>query len=253
VSAPDLHSGERAAREARLRLGLGKTEPIADLLVIVEDKLNVPVLIDRFDAEDIAGVLLRVAEGDAFVAINADHHPVRQRFTLAHEVGHILLAHQPRVERSADLFGPTRNPQEVETNYFAAELLAPRVALLNWLEEHGARANVDARAVVRLALEFGIAFPTACYRLERAGAVSPREKKRLVEETRLLGRQLADHFEHHRLRDCLEALWRERGYPRAPRQTVAYAAQAHDEGLIDEQTYRAIVPASTASVADWFA
>jgi Zn-dependent peptidase ImmA (M78 family) len=253
VSPPPFHSGERAAREARIELGLGKTEPIGELLDVVEGKLGVPILIDRFDADEIAGVLLRRG-GEAFVALNADHHPVRQRFTLAHEIGHLRLDHRPRVDLSADLFGgQSRDPQEIEANYFAAEFLAPRSGVVDWLDARDLRRNVDARAVVRLAFEFGVSFPTACYRLERAGVIGPQAKRRLLEETRGAGKALARQFEHLRLRDTLETFRRAGSYPRAPRQTAEYASRARDEGLIDDETYNAMVPAAASQdITAWF-
>lgn len=256
MSALPLHPGERAARERRRLFGLNDTQPVVDLLELVEGQLDVPVLIEQFAADDIAGVLLRHASGDRFVGINADHHPVKQRFTLAHELGHLHLGHQPRIERASDVFGsaPT-DPQEVEANYFAAEFLAPRQALTTWLEERDEIATVNAEAIARLALSFGIAFPTACYRLERAGAIGATAKRRLVAELSANGKQYAQRHGDARLKDAMEALWRDKAYPRVPRQTAIYAKQAHVDGLLDDDAYRAIAgdPNKEQDISSWFA
>ncbi|MGA2470982.1 MAG: ImmA/IrrE family metallo-endopeptidase [Solirubrobacteraceae bacterium] len=256
MTAPALHSGESAARKQRRALGLDLAHPIADLLDIAEAGLHIPVLVDPFGDDVIAGVLLRNAESDCFVAINADFGAVRQRFTLAHELGHIHMGHQPRVDLAADVFGRGRNPQEVEANYFAAEFLAPRPAVMSWLEEHELVAAADqAATVVQLALVFGIAFSTTCFRLERTGAISSRAKDRLVGELSggsSLSAELLQRYKGHRLTDSLEALADLGAYPRTPRQTAEYAERARTRGLLDDQEYRAIVPAPRElDLSDW--
>ena len=155
--AHELHSGERAAREARRRLGLPPTGPVNDLLKVCEHDVDVPVLIESFNTEAVAGVLLRSRAHGDFIAINADLHAVRQRFTLAHELGHLHLGHEGRIDLSKDLNGPTREPQEIEANYFSAEFLAPRNALREWLEDRGLIRSVgEPPDIARLALSFGI-------------------------------------------------------------------------------------------------
>lgn len=255
MSASSLHSGEKAARVARRALGLDVTQAIRDLLDVAEETFDVPVLIDHFEDDKIAGVVLRRGDGDAFIAVNADHGAVRQRFTLAHELGHLHMGHQPRVDMSSDVFGRGRNQQEVEANYFAAEFLAPRPAVIAWLEERELVDRADEPStVVQLALQFGIAFPTASYRLERAGAISTRAKQRLVDELRTTGSELARLHAAHRLMDTIETLWRRGEYPRLPRQTVSYAEQARAAGLLDDEQYDAIVTTPPEiDFADWLA
>lgn len=236
-----MHTGEKAARATRKRLGMNVTEPVADLLTVVEKDLGIPVLVEQFGEARVAGVLLRHPDGERFIGINADHHVVRQRFTLAHELGHVELGHQPRVDAAADVFGQGRNPQEVEANYFAAEFLAPRPAVVAWLEEQDITEAEEPTIVARLALFFGISFPTACYRLERAGVISGRAKDRLAAELKETGPELARLHTSDRLMDSLETLWQRQEYPRTPRQTVALAEDARSKGLLDEDEYAEIV------------
>lgn len=254
MSAQPLNAGEKAAREARRNWDID-AGPVGELLDVAEERQSVPVLIERFGDEKIAGVLLRRADGDSFIAINADHGAVRQRFTLAHELGHIHMRHQPRVERSEDLFGPKRshNPQEVEANYFAAELLAPRAAITSWLEDRDLLQRADEpETVVQLALEFGVSFPTAAYRLTRSGAIGRRAKERLLEELATRGGELIRLHAAHRLMDTIESVWRSSDYPRVPRRTVSYAERARAAGLLDQEEYKAIVAKQPdLDFADW--
>lgn len=94
------------------------------------------------DADDsISGMLINEGKGKGgIIGVNRAHHRNRQRFTIAHEIGHFLLEHYQgihfdgantglqinfRDDRSTtgeDLF-------EREANLFAAELLMPRKLL----------------------------------------------------------------------------------------------------------------------------
>ncbi len=245
MSASPLHPGEKLARAALRRYGLPPGRPPRDLLDAVETSAGVPVLIDRFADSEIAGVLLRHADGESFIAINADLIPVRQRFTLAHEWGHIEAGHTPRVELATELFGsPARDPQEIEANYFAAELLAPRQALEEWLAVNQAGEEPEAPDVARMAMAFGISFPTACYRLERAGVIARARKETLLAELRATGRAHARRFEADQVKDALEELAAQDAYPHAPRVTGDYATQALAANLLDQAEYEEIIGTS---------
>lgn len=83
--------------------------------------------------------------GIGHIEVNRRHHPNRQRFTLAHELGHLLMRHtRSQVRDPAILQRPqqrtgdedpaeggeeinleAKDPVEVEANQFAAELLMP--------------------------------------------------------------------------------------------------------------------------------
>jgi len=92
--------------------------------------------------DDISGALLPVSETKWLILVNKNHPPTRQRFSVAHELGHLYL-HQYRVAH-ADRTLKLRDAQssqgsvleEIEANHFAAELLMPRELLLAALEGH---------------------------------------------------------------------------------------------------------------------
>lgn len=86
--------------------------------------------------------LAYVKDGVAIIGINSLHAPNRQRFTLAHELGHVQL-HRPELERAVHVDrGSLRrdalaaegvDPLEIQANAFAAELLMPRFLLVELL------------------------------------------------------------------------------------------------------------------------
>jgi Zn-dependent peptidase ImmA (M78 family) len=89
-------------------------------------------VVSRPLAGDLSGFLARDETG-AVIGVNTQHPPVRQRFTIAHEVGHYLLSNNPalHVDRGFDLrlrdatASAGIEIEEIEANLFAAELLMP--------------------------------------------------------------------------------------------------------------------------------
>lgn len=70
----------------------------------------------------------REGEQPHFVcAYNVTEPDYRQRFTIAHELGHVLLGHVSKGKKAKrdDNFNPRGDWDEVDANAFAAELLMP--------------------------------------------------------------------------------------------------------------------------------
>jgi len=98
--------------------------------------------------KDVSGMLVPKV-GDAkkawIIAINRAHSPLRQRFTIAHELGHILLHafKTPHADGHLgvrfrdDTSSQGTNLEEMEANRFAAELLLPASLLVPRLRELG--------------------------------------------------------------------------------------------------------------------
>ena len=89
--------------------------------------------------DNLSGFLLRnLKEHKAIIGVNQSHHPNRQRFTIAHELGHFFLHETERMYVDRILQVKLRNEnsskgistEEKEANLFAAELLMP-VRFLN--------------------------------------------------------------------------------------------------------------------------
>jgi Zn-dependent peptidase ImmA (M78 family) len=109
--------------------------------------------------DDVSGFLLR-EKGVSTIAINKQHHPNRQRFTLAHECGHLFLhaSEGDRLWLDKTLFFRDSSKSgdqfsEIQANQFAAGLLMPEQLLKESLGESGPVSDVD---VVRLALKFQV-------------------------------------------------------------------------------------------------
>lgn len=75
---------------------------------------------------------------DKIIEYNDRHPTVRKRFSVAHEIGHLVLGHSVR----NDIFSySSKDPVEVEANIFAAELLMPYKWLKEDLKQPGAKID----------------------------------------------------------------------------------------------------------------
>lgn len=85
-------------------------------------------------SDKFSGILLRDKKA---IGINMHHHPMRQRFSLSHELGHYFLDHPDASEEIPDDNGmEKRKIYEAEADEFAAELLMPRELLKSALKQN---------------------------------------------------------------------------------------------------------------------
>lgn len=110
-------------------MGLGDTEPISDIVELIEHHAAVPVFLAPLP-RGIAGLASRLDGRWYIVGDTNNPNAGRLRFTLAHEFGHILMDHEPAIDDDETLGSRASHPQEVAANYFAAELLMPRALVL---------------------------------------------------------------------------------------------------------------------------
>ena len=89
--------------------------------------------IELNDTDDIDGAIIEIDGKPAIAVLNKARPVQRQRFTLAHELGHIFLKHTKRDiynpeeirENRRKLTDKTKPPKEIEADIFASELLIP--------------------------------------------------------------------------------------------------------------------------------
>lgn len=107
-----------------------------------------------------------IVDGQPWILI-AEGKPVRrQRFTAAHELGHILLGHTGKFELVNREPSPADNPIEQAANVFAARLLAPACVL--WA--------LNARTPEQIARLCDISLQSAAFRSERMEVLYRRNK-----------------------------------------------------------------------------
>lgn len=115
------------------------------------------------------------------IGINAAHHPRRQRFTLAHEIGHVRLhPGRPltvdssiRVDFRDGVSSLATDSEEIEANAFGAALLMPATAVraqVRALHDNGQRSR--ERLVADLSAIFDVSIEAMGYRLINLGLSS---------------------------------------------------------------------------------
>ncbi len=171
-----LEATEQAAFEARRVAGLRLDEPAWDLVRIVE-RLGLYVFVLQLEQREGSR-----ADG-SYIAL--DHGGValvgggagsgRRRFTIAHELGHHVLADQYAPEW---VVGSGATEREQVINAFAIHFLLPRPAIeQRWLKLEG---EVDPRgATIHLAVEFGTSWSATCAQLHRLGRITASQFEQL--------------------------------------------------------------------------
>ena len=112
--------------------GVLKTLNVKSLPIPVEEIANkYQIKISRAPNSDFSGMLIR-KDGRALIGVSSSESSVRQRFTVAHELGHFFL--HPNQDAFIDYRDNKkeimRTPREKQANMFAAALLMPRHTLL---------------------------------------------------------------------------------------------------------------------------
>lgn len=128
--------------------------------------------------EELSGVLVK-EKSRTVIGVNSFHPKTRQRFTIAHEVGHLVLQHKgtifvdQTVVRRDTRSSQAVDPQEIDANRFAAELLMPEPLVIEAVQRR--KADVSPTQIVdELAAEFQVSPQAMEYRLTNLGMFIPR-------------------------------------------------------------------------------
>lgn len=98
-----------------------KNPPILIKTIVAHIRKTQTLFVMPWELGNISGTQINSGDASA-IGYNSIEHRHRQRFTVAHEIGHLLLGHTSR-DSTYDL--KSKKPFEVEANKFAAELLMP--------------------------------------------------------------------------------------------------------------------------------
>ncbi|MDA8747685.1 ImmA/IrrE family metallo-endopeptidase [Litoreibacter sp.] len=124
--------------------------------------------------EELSGMAYN-QDGISIIGINALHHPNRQRFSAAHELGHHVL-HAAEIQETVHVSKGLRalrrdpvssqgsDPLEIDANTFASELLIPEKFLLEEIGPDGLDMEDDT-SVEKLAKKFRVSVAAMKYRL----------------------------------------------------------------------------------------
>jgi Zn-dependent peptidase ImmA (M78 family) len=164
-----VDDAENAARAVRTHWGLG-VDPILSLAELLEER-GIKILSVALSDIDIDGLTAKVRrsnnEAVPVIVIKAGTWSERKRFTLAHELGHLVIDvwHGVDAEKAA--------------NRFAGAFLMPPEAL--WREIGKRRTMISLGELLRLKELFGASFQAIVYRCHDLGIIPGPAFRRLFQ------------------------------------------------------------------------
>ena len=197
----DPAEAEHAAQGLRAHWGLG-FDPIANLVDLSEER---GIKVVATDIAGIDGLTARVRREDgsaaSVIVVNREHWGERQRFTIAHELGHMVLDVAPKID------------EEKAAHRFAGAFLMPAETLRAEIGRR--RSSVGWDELFDLKRIFGVSVQALTYRCKDLGIVGPALFRRLFDEFSRRGWRKPPYREPHPMageeprrfeRLCLRAL-----------------------------------------------
>lgn len=164
-----------AAVDARVAAGLSPDDVITNAVRSAE-RLGCVVLPLESEMGRHMGMSMR---SDNIPMICVAGHGVpgdRQRFTVAHELGHLILHGQSPPPKDAD----EANRMEKQANRFAASFLGPGDPLIETLTDHGGRVTLRALAEVKAV--WGISIKALVGRFKALGVIDEDQARSLYKQ-----------------------------------------------------------------------
>lgn len=179
----DVSEADRAARSLRDHWSLG-SDPLPDLFELLEEQ-GIKVL--AVESKEIDGLTARVRRAGKspvpVIVVNRDDWLERQRFTLSHELGHLVMDAAPGLD------------EEKVAHRFAAAFLMPAEAL--WAKIGKRRTSVGLGELIGLKQLFGASVQAVTYRCKDLGIFNETLFRRLFNDFDRLGWRTPPYKEPH--------------------------------------------------------
>lgn len=124
--------------------------------VMLNEILKVSGLKIKVICDDLGNDADGFSLGTKIIGYNSQSGLTRQRFTFAHELGHVLLGHNSDgIKRQIDL--GSKDPKEKDANTFASFLLIPNLFL--------SKEKIEKESITSLAGKYNVSPETMKYRI----------------------------------------------------------------------------------------
>lgn len=212
------------AQELRDRLGLG-TAPIADMTVLFES-LGVDLAVIDTEDEDAHGMTAKDPSSmSVFTVVPTSKNPMRQRSSIAHELGHIIL---DEWHEGGENDYATRDGAEVRADIFARHLLIPEAGVRQFA---GQKEAPEFRLVdfSRLVQTYQVSPYMAAIAAANAGVIGEDTKEDFKQYSTF---SLAQQFGWA---DQYRAMQETSSQKRAPQRLLQRVIRAYQQGVISLQ------------------
>lgn len=164
---------ERVAREILTKF---KVEKAPVPIERIAKGLGAALQFEPFEGKDDVSAILFRDDKRTIIGVNSAHARTRQRFSIAHECGHLLLHKgkmyvDARVNFRDSISGLAVDPEEIEANALAAEVLMPRAFIVVELEKllQKYESHDDEQIIRELARIFEVSQQAMEFRLKNLG------------------------------------------------------------------------------------
>jgi Zn-dependent peptidase ImmA (M78 family) len=213
-------------------------QPLGDLLEVIERAAGIDVAVLDVGPDEHGLTMRDPIRGTVFIGVARTRNPMRQRSTLAHELGHVLF--EDWVDSDTGDWS-SRSPAEIRADAFARHLLVPVEGLREFIK---APSPVGLAALSAVVQRFLVSPQIAAIALRQARYIDEATKQ---EWMALSARQLAARFGWTDQYQLLQASSDRR---RAPQQLLARAIKGYAEGVLSAQAIATLRGISLEALMD---
>lgn len=194
-------------------------QPIKDLFELAHITLGVDVLSMDADEAEHGLTMLDPTTGRVAIAVATTAHAMRQRSTIAHEIGHVVAGD---LYLDEPLVPGANTPEEILANAFARHLLLP----LEAVTERHEHPVTDKRQLSDLVQEFEVSPHIAAIQLRTAKLLSPAT---CAEWSKVSALTLANDYGW---RSQYRSLSVDSSMPKSPQDLMARAVEGYRRGVL---------------------
>ena len=228
-------AGRSAAARFRAEHHLGE-QPLGDLIAIIEQAIGIDVAVLTTGPDEHGLTMWDTKRGNVFIGVARTEIPMRQRSTLAHELGHVVFDDRHGTNENS---WSARTPEEIRADAFARHLLVPTGGLRQFLAGRGPATESILSDVVE---RFLVSPQIAAIALHQAEYIDDATKQRWMV---LAAPSLAVRFGWA---DYYRTLQIEANRRRAPQRLLARTIEGYAEGVVSAQTIATLRDAALKAV-----
>lgn len=177
-----LEQAYQLAESIRQCMALGNF-PTAQLLGVLEDRYGIKFIVDNDEMEPSAACSR--SEKGCFILINGRNVEVRQYFSIAHELFH-LITWDEEMLKLVDGNQDYHEKNEQLANAFAAGLLIPKEKLEIEASKICAIKSISPSDVIALAEQFQVSKEAMMYRMRNMGLISQKQLNEIKERLQVV-------------------------------------------------------------------